>query len=154
MAIAPPRARFSISLIEDDQRRLLFLQRAPDRALGPNKWGFPAGHIEPDETPDQCAAREISEEIGPDVRLRRVRELGPIRDSFYGGIYEIHLFHWRWEGGRIHLNHEHTAYRWIGPDEHRDYDFMDGIEEDIALLEIWPRTVFAPERLPAALRIP
>ena len=46
MASFPPKARFSICLIEDAAHRLLFLKRGADRALGPNLWGFPAGHIE------------------------------------------------------------------------------------------------------------
>ena len=42
---SPPVARFSICVLEDADSRLLFLLRAHDRPLGPDKWGFPAGHI-------------------------------------------------------------------------------------------------------------
>ncbi|MGD9600342.1 MAG: NUDIX hydrolase [Gammaproteobacteria bacterium] len=149
---APIKARFAICVIEDDARRVLFLKRAGDRPLGPGLWGFPAGHIEDGETPRECATRELAEEIGPHVRVAEIRALAPIRDSFYGGVYEIHLFHLRWLGGEIVLNFEHTEFRWADAVTHRDLPMMDGIEEDLALLGIWPREVFDPARLPPHLR--
>jgi 8-oxo-dGTP pyrophosphatase MutT (NUDIX family) len=154
MTLPPPKARFAICLVEDEDKRLLFLKRAPDRALGPNLWGFPAGHFEPGETPSACAYRELREEIGDAVDVTELRILGPIRDSFYGGVYEIHLFHLRWLGGEVRLNHEHTAYQWAGLKDYTALNLMDGIEEDIALLEIWPRAALNQARLPPALRRP
>ncbi|MBI2802721.1 MAG: NUDIX hydrolase [Gammaproteobacteria bacterium] len=154
MAAAPPQARFSICLIEDAASRLLFLKRAPDRALGPALWGFPAGHIEANETPQACALREMREEIGAEHELTLRNTLGPIRDSFYGGIYEIHLFHWRWLGGVITLNAEHTSFAWLTVEDIAPLEFMDGIEEDIALLDIWPRAKLNQHKLPPHLRAP
>lgn len=152
MNLPPLKARFAICLVEDSANRLLFLQRAPDRALGPNLWGFPAGHIEPDESPRECAYRELREEIGPTHQVQECAVLGPIRDSFYGGVYEIHLFHLRWLSGDVALNHEHVAYRWASVCDYQALALMDGIEEDIALLSIWPRSLLNQARLPAHLR--
>ncbi len=153
MPLSKPKDRFSICLIEDDQQRLLFLQRAPDRALGPSLWGFPAGHIEAGESARECAYREMKEEIGPEVRVQELRSLGPLRDSFYGGVYEIHLYHLRWQSGAIVLNHEHTAYLWADVTSYRALSLMKGIEEDIALLDIWPRAALNPANLPPHLRL-
>lgn len=154
MPVYPPEARFAICVIEDDNHRVLFLQRAADRALGANLWGFPAGHIEADESARECAYREMAEELGSAVRVRELRTLAPLRDSFYGGIYEIHLYHMHWQSGPIVLNHEHTAYRWADAESYRALELMDGIEEDIALLDIWPRAALNQGRLPPHLRVP
>ncbi len=143
-----PAARFSVSLVEDAAQRLLFLRRASDRALGPGKWGFPAGHIEAGETPHECAVRELREEIGADHRVVLRHRLGPVRDTRYGGIYEIHLFHWDWLGGAIRLNEEHTDYAWVASAGYRDLEVMDGVDEDISLLRIWPDGVLNADRLP------
>lgn len=145
----PPVARFSICLLEDDRQRLLFLKRSPSAKLGPDEWGFPAGHIEVGENPAECALRELDEEIGPRHEIAPLKALGPIRDTFYGGKYEIHLFHYRWIGGVIELNAEHTDYVWISAPEFRDLNTMLGIEEDIVLLDIWPASTFDPARLRA-----
>lgn len=144
----PARSRFAINLIENERHELLLLKRAQDRALGPGLWGLPAGTIEPDETPEACSLREITEEIGPHHRIDRLARLGPIRDSFYGGRFEVHLFHYRWLGGTIVLNDEHTAYAWVQAESYRGYEVMDGIDEDIDLLGIWPRRYLNPRKLP------
>jgi len=149
---APPKARFSICVVEDAQSRLLFLKRAPDRPLGPGLWGFPAGHIEDGETPEDCARRELAEEIGARHAVSELARLAPIRDTSYGGVYEIHLFHFRWHEGDVRLNHEHTEYAWLAPGEHRRLDVMNGIDEDIRLLDVWPLGMLNLDRLPPALR--
>lgn len=149
---AAPEARFSICVIADDRDRVLFLKRAPQLALGPGQWGFPAGHIEEGESPAACAARELDEEIGRDHALDLVRALGPLRDGCYGGRYEIHLFHYRWRGGCVRLNEEHTAFAWIAPADYAALDVMAGLDEDLLLLDVWPYAALDPARLPPALR--
>lgn len=141
-------ARFAISLLENDRNELLLLKRAQDAPLGPGLWGFPAGHIEPDETPEQCALRELKEELGLQQPPELLGTLGPVRDSFYGGIYEIFLFHYRWRGGEIHLNQEHTEYAWVSREDYRRYPVMDGIDEDIDYFRIWPRSCLNLDKLP------
>ena len=144
----PVKARFSINVVENEGNEILLLKRGHDTRLGPGKWGFPAGHMENDETPDACSIRELREEIGADHTLELLRRIGPVADSFYGGIYEIHLYHYRWLGGNIILNHEHTEYAWVAKEVFRDYDVMDGIDEDIHYFGIWPRNYLNPDKLP------
>ncbi len=142
------QARFSICLLEDTLGRLLFVKRAPDDSIGADKWGFPAGHIEDGESPMECAMREMNEEIGPQHELIKVNYLGPVKDTFYGGKFEIHLFHFLWSSGVIELNDEHTSFAWVATQEFKNLDVMLGVEEDIVLLGIWPADLFDPLRLP------
>ena len=151
MTDSPPRARFSICLLEDAEGRLLFLKRAPNRVIGPDQWGFPAGHIEEGETPEECARRELREEIGLQHQLAERSRLGPRRDSLFGGIYEVHLFHYRWLNGTVEINHEHTDHRWIAAADYRGLAVMRGVDEDIRLLDIWPLERLHLELVPIAL---
>ncbi|MGH8245151.1 MAG: NUDIX hydrolase, partial [Gammaproteobacteria bacterium] len=123
---APPAARFSIGVLENVQGEVLLLKRSPGRRLAPGRWGFPAGHIEPGETPEDCVTRELIEEIGREFSAKLIKNVGPVRDSLYGGKYEVHLFHYRWESGVVRLNHEHTDYAWVSPEAFRKFDPMDG----------------------------
>ena len=143
-----PLKRFAICVIEDTDARLLFLKRSPSSKLGAGQWGFPAGHIEGDETARECATRELAEEIGSHHELQEVNYMGPIRDTFYGGHLEIHLFHYRLVSATICLNAEHTDYTWANRDEFRHLDVVLGVEEDILLLGLWPRATFDASRLP------
>ena len=146
------KARFSINIIEDRRNQILFLKRGPHTNLGPGLWGFPAGHIEPNETPENCSLRELVEEIGDEIDVQLLRCIGPVRDSFYGGIYEIYLYHYRWLDGNIHLNHEHTEYAWVSKETFRSYSVMDGIDEDIHYFRIWPRKYLNCGKLPAGMK--
>jgi len=140
--------RFAINLLENYRNEILLLKRSLHLSLGPGQWGFPAGHIELDETPEACSIRELREELGPYHRLVPVRKLGPVRDSFYGGKFEIFLFHYRWKRGNIELNKEHTAYAWVGREAYRNYEVVDGIDEDLDYFGIWPRSYLNKGKLP------
>ena len=145
----PATDRFSINVIEDGLNRLLLLRRDGRARWGAGQWGFSAGHIEAGETAEQCSLRELREELGEDVRVQLLRRFGPVRDTLYGGRYDIFLFHYRWLGGDVHLNSEHTEFAWVAPEEFRRYDAMDGTDEDILYLDIWPRFRLREAKLPA-----
>ena len=145
------KARFSINVLENDRNEILLLKRGQQTTFGPGMWGFSSGHIEKDETPDLCSMRELREEIGDEINVELVDRIGPVRDSFYGGVYQIYLFHYRWRGGEIHLNPEHTEYVWVSKEDFRNYSVMDGIDEDIQYFGIWPRKYLNPEKLPAGM---
>lgn len=124
-------ARFAICVIQNSRHELLLVRRSDHRKMGPLLWGFPGGHIEAHESPLDCAWRELHEEIGPDNQVELLKTAGPFRDKYYGGRYEAHLFLYRWQRGRIELDHEHVAYSWVPLDELKDYDLMPGIEADL-----------------------
>jgi ADP-ribose pyrophosphatase YjhB (NUDIX family) len=50
--------------IFDDEDRILLVRRADDR-----KWGLVAGWVDPNESPEQTAVRELAEEIGVRARV-------------------------------------------------------------------------------------
>ncbi|MFT5133490.1 MAG: 8-oxo-dGTP pyrophosphatase MutT (NUDIX family) [Gammaproteobacteria bacterium] len=148
--LPPIEARFSINIVENNLSELLLLKRSAQAKLGPGLWGFPAGHIEDGEKPEECALRELKEEIGNNFVIDSLAALGPLRDCYYGGIYEIYLYHRRWSGGEINLNHEHTQYAWVGREDYKQYSVMDGIDEDIRYFDIWPSDFLNREKLPGS----
>lgn len=143
-----PQDRFSINVLENSNGEILLLKRSGDKALGPGLWGLPAGHIEEGESPEAAARRELREEIGADFRIKPVNRYGPVRDTWYGGIYEVHLFHFRWLGGTVRMNREHTDYAWVTKEAYRDYAVMDGVDEDLYYLDIWPAEYLNAAKLP------
>ena len=57
----------SIILVNDKKQVLLFLRdNTPDIPF-PNMWDVPGGHVEENETPEQCIVREMKEEMGMDL---------------------------------------------------------------------------------------
>ena len=79
----PPNAA-SVALIDRD--KVLLIQRARKPYFG--MWSLPGGRLEPGETPEQAAEREIMEEVG-----LRVWRLHPIRRMFLGeGRFVLQVF--------------------------------------------------------------
>jgi 8-oxo-dGTP pyrophosphatase MutT (NUDIX family) len=46
----------------DRELELLMVRRADTQSFMPGVWVFPGGAVEPDESPERCAARELEEE--------------------------------------------------------------------------------------------
>src|SRR4051812_23429775 len=88
----PPKARFCLAVLENGRGEILLLRRSAEDDFAPGLWGFPGGHIEANESPEVTIEREVAEEIGVRVSRELVRRFGPVRDTLYGGIYEVHLF--------------------------------------------------------------
>ena len=143
-----PKSSLSLNLIIDSKNRLLMLLRSKSTQLGCLQWGLPAGKIEKNETPFNAAVRERHEEIGSQHSVQLKKTWGPIRDSFYGGNYELYLFQYNWIRGTIRLNNEHIAFRWVAKQDIAKMDIMLGVEEDIEILGIWPKKYLNSERLP------
>lgn len=119
--------RVACALIERDGR-LLLAQRPPGKALA-LKWEFPGGKIEAGETADEALAREIVEELGISITIRR--RLPSVTHDY--GSYSVRLipFACVLEGGEPHP-HEHVDVRWCTPDE---VDALDLAEADRPVLD-------------------
>ena len=69
--------------------RLLVRQRPPTGLLG-GLWELPGGRLEPGETLEAAARRELREETGIDVG--RLRPVGVVRHGYSHFTVELHLF--------------------------------------------------------------
>ena len=58
----------SIVFVNDKNQVLLFLRDDKPDIPYPNMWDVPGGHIEPDETPEECIIREMKEEMDIDLK--------------------------------------------------------------------------------------
>jgi 8-oxo-dGTP pyrophosphatase MutT (NUDIX family) len=73
------------------------------RPHGRNLWALPKGHVDPGETPEQTAVREVREETGLTATL--VASLGEIRYvyQFRGQriFKRVHFFLFRYQAGEL-----------------------------------------------------
>jgi 8-oxo-dGTP pyrophosphatase MutT (NUDIX family) len=85
--------RVAVVLLVDPRGRILMQHRDANAHVSPNQWSFPGGKIEPGETPDEAARREVLEETG-----LRVPEVEPLWEltrpsvSNADGLVEMHIF--------------------------------------------------------------
>ena len=58
----------SIIFINDKREILLLLRDNIPTIPYPDMWDIPGGHVETDETPEQCIVREMKEEMDLDIK--------------------------------------------------------------------------------------
>jgi ADP-ribose pyrophosphatase YjhB (NUDIX family) len=98
----------SVALLRDSKVLLIKRAYAPYQ----NLWTLPGGRLEPGESIEECAIREVSEELGLVIRNPRpvlVQNLG--RD----GLYRLAVFATRDFSGLLRPSDEIAGYKWTDP---------------------------------------
>jgi 8-oxo-dGTP pyrophosphatase MutT (NUDIX family) len=83
----------ALVLLVDPSGAVLLQHRAADAAASPNQWSLPGGHLEPGETPEEAARRELLEETGlaPDELRPMWSGPRPSEDGFAHTV-TVHVF--------------------------------------------------------------
>ena len=121
----------AVALVDAD-RRVLIAQRPEGKALA-GLWEFPGGKVEPVESPEAALIRELEEELGISTKEAC---LAPV--SFASHSYEnFHLLMplyacRKWQG--VPQAREHSALKWVRPQNLRDYPMPPADEPLIAAL--------------------
>jgi 8-oxo-dGTP diphosphatase len=113
----------SIILRNSKNQVLLFLRDDKPDIPYPNLWDVPGGHIEADETPEECIIREMLEEIETDVS-------GCQRHSVYDFPDRIeYLFFMEFEADAETIPlHEGQCLRWYSEEEIRNLPLAFGFD--------------------------
>ena len=91
------------------------------KRLKPSLWSLPGGRIEPGETPEAAAMRELFEETGVEaeiVALAGEREV-VLKDEG-GGVaarFKIFAYAARWRAGEAAPGPEAAEVAWVAPEE-------------------------------------
>jgi len=86
----------------------------------PLKWEFPGGKLHDGESPEECLARELEEELGIGVTIKHT--LSPVHHHYEEFAIELIPFVCTIAKGTIVL-HEHRALAWLSPYELNDLDW-------------------------------
>ena len=103
----PPNAA-SVAIVREGKVLLIKRAYAPYQHL----WTLPGGRLEPGETIEQCAIREIMEEVGLAIRNPRpvmAQNLGQ------GGSFRLAVFATRDFSGQIRASDEVADHQWMDP---------------------------------------
>jgi len=82
------RPKVGVGVIVVKDNKILFQKRK--NSHGDGTWSFPGGHLEFNETPEECAKRETYEEFG--IKIKNVRFAGITNDLFTEGKHYITIF--------------------------------------------------------------
>lgn len=107
--------------IIEHKGKVLICQRSAQMRL-PLKWEFPGGKVEPDESKEECLAREIREELGITIRIDR--ELSTVKHYYPDFSLCLYPFVCSLVSG-ILSPAEHAQAIWTTKDELPGYDWAE-----------------------------
>jgi len=128
-----PHIHVTCAIIERDGR-ILAAQRSRSMRM-PLKWEFPGGKIEAGESPEVCLRRELAEELGIAVAVRRA--LPPHTHRYPTFTVTLYPFVCTIRSGEIVLN-EHRAVAWVTPAE---MTALDWLAADAPIIEAYRRSL-------------
>ena len=115
------------AIIENKGSILIAKRKKGDRLE--DKWEFPGGKLESNETPQECLKRELMEEFSVDTE---------VADFFFSTTYNydhssIRLDAYRvlYKSGKFLLK-DHDAIEWVAPSDFYKYEFAPA---DIPIVE-------------------
>ncbi len=114
--------------------RFLIVKRSKKCKDAPSTWEVPGGTMEIGETVEECLLREIYEEVGLSVHIKRYLYSWKIpRNETHETVGLTFLC--TSSNDAVELSHEHTSYAWILPSEIINYDFSEGVKKDFSKLD-------------------
>ena len=115
------------AILIKDAKILIAKRKADDRQA--NKWEFPGGTVEQDESPEACLKREMQEEFGIEVTIAEY--IGESIYPYSHGVIKLLAYRAHWASGKIVLK-EHADCRWVSSKQLSEYDFAPA---DIPIVE-------------------
>ena len=113
------------AIIQNSQGEYLCCKRG-DWKSTPNKWEFPGGKPEPDESLEAALIREIKEELGVDIKVIRAF------DRSVTGDIDLACFVCDLVGESPKSSTDHSEIRWV---KEADLSQLDWAEPDLPALK-------------------
>ena len=111
--------RVTAAIIEKDGKILIAKRKTGDKLFA-GLWEFPGGKVEEGETPEECMARELKEELDIEVEVGEL--ITSNKHKYPHGIFELLAYRVKHVSGEMVLN-DHEEIKWVTADEMSNYEF-------------------------------
>lgn len=113
--------------------RVLLLQRSKSVGSYRGQWAGVSGYIEPGESPETAARRELEEEVRlGGARLARSIDAESFRDGEV--VWTVHSFLFDVRDPKVKMDWEHQAYEWVSPEDLSKYPTVPGLQKLVCKL--------------------
>ncbi|HVT89989.1 MAG TPA: 8-oxo-dGTP diphosphatase MutT [Tepidisphaeraceae bacterium] len=118
------RIDVAIAIIVNDQHLLICRRKADDSFAG--YWEFPGGKVEKGESPTDCLARELREEL--DIQAEIIETFTTIQHNYPNTRVRLHPFLCRQTSGELKPLECDQAI-WIRPQDLKKYRFPEANDD-------------------------
>jgi predicted aconitase with swiveling domain len=115
-----------VSCVVQDEDKYLILKRSALVGTFKGHWAAVSGFVEPDETPDQCAIKELREETTLELEVARSGEVIMARSD--DTVWVIHPYLFKATAPEVRIDWEHTEFRWLRLEELKGLQTVPGLE--------------------------
>ena len=144
----PELHRVAATAIIHKDGKYLIVKRSPDKTVFAGRWYVPGGGLEMDDyintpktTPDawyfaveNSLKREVKEETGLEVgKLNFLLDCIFIRPDNIPVV--VLSYYCDYKSGDVKLNEENTDYKWVTFEEAKNYDLIEGILDEIEMVD-------------------
>ncbi len=98
----------------------IYIQQRPQKGLMGGLWEFPGGKLEKDESPEDCLEREIKEELGVQIAIKK--KILTIKHSYTQFRVTLHVFTCDLKPGRIRAT-SCEEWKWVTLKNIQQYPF-------------------------------
>ena len=111
--------RVTAAILEKDGKTLIAKRKTGDKLFA-GLWEFPGGKVEEGETPEECMARELKEEL--EIEVEVVEFITSNKHKYPHGYFELIAYRVKYISGEIVLN-DHDDFKWVTIDEMDSFEF-------------------------------
>ncbi len=124
--------RVAVGIIINKKNQILIAKRASHQHQG-NKWEFPGGKVESNETSQQALKRELKEELG--VEIQNSTHLIDINHKYKNKLIQLEVYEVKnWLGDAV--GREGQPLQWVEQSELSNYEFPDANAEILSILGV------------------
>ena len=111
--------RVTAAILKKDGKILIGKRKTGDDLFS-GLWEFPGGKVEEGESPEECMARELKEELDIEVVVGEL--ITSNKHKYPQGIFELLAYRVKHISGNIVLN-DHEEIKWVTANEMSNFDF-------------------------------
>ena len=128
--------------------KYLIVKRSEKEKMFPNMWTVPGGKLHTDDYSkrpkdtkfywynvlEHGLRREVMEEVN--LSIKKIKYLTSLASIYPNGIPNIVISMFaEYDSGEIKLSEELTEYAWVTLEEAKNYDLIEGIYEELEMLD-------------------
>jgi len=114
--------------------KFLIVKRHKNEIAFPGKWAFPGGKVEKGQNVLETLKKEIMEEVGLEIEdskkfIKDYTFIRPDNHNVVGLCFEVIA-----KTEDVTISEDAEDFKWITPEELLDFDYIEGMEEEIKIV--------------------